>query len=730
MSTKQLAIPQVCGICAESFTDPRTLSCLHSFCRVCLEKELAKGPGSTVTCPTCQRRVPIAERGVAALPKNLHLAFQVEIASYGVAMETASGIKCSSCSVEGNGPSKAFCSTCCEFLCQFCWDYHRASRKLQGHETTPLCAEALEKLPTLMKRSEHCNAHRDETLKFYCPVCEDFVCQECLLMGHMDHNPIDLPSIAGDQREELAATLTSSLRSLGQIREGVVTVEARVKHMEEMRTKVTRAIKGAFEELHRALNERRGQLLERTESLIDSKVASLCSQKEGLQRAELGLAASCEMASQVLQTHTDYELVALKRLLPLEMRSLVDSVSLHDLRLQSDVIFNVDSGSLAECIARFGIVDNCCPAQSSWAQTRTSPPTVHSPYHLVLQSRDSRGEGVTRGGLEVRAELRPTMEDQPCTVGEVEDQGDGTYTITLTPLTTGRHQLCVTIHGHHALNSPCDLIVLNAGREYGKLETAVAVVLVVAPYNVAVDTSGDLYVSGGSNCIRVFDAAGHNTFTVGGGGSGDGHFYNPRGIAIRGDRLYVADDSNNRVQEMTKGGEFVRKFGQMGPGPSCFNGVMDVCVDAAGKMYVADYNNHRIQVFNGDGSSSYSIGGNTSGSGAFSFPWGVALDPHRNIHVVAWGTESVKVFSSGGPAGPGGTFIRMYGSLNHPTGIAIDNAGISFVTDYGTNSLCIFDAQGNTLHMIRRLNRPYGVAVDRNGFVYVANSGTNQVLRY
>ena len=39
------------------------------------------------------------------------------------------------------------------------------------------------------------------------------------------------------------------------------------------------------------------------------------------------------------------------------------------------------------------------------------------------------------------------------TVEMGEDCGDGTYSISFTPLTIGRHQLCIAIHGHHILNN-------------------------------------------------------------------------------------------------------------------------------------------------------------------------------------------------------------------------------------------------------------------------------------
>ena len=49
------------------------------------------------------------------------------------------------------------------------------------------------------------------------------------------------------------------------------------------------------------------------------------------------------------------------------------------------------------------------------------------------------------GDLQVRAELKPKSHDGPVVSGDVEDHGDGTYTITVTPQTTGPHQLHITM---------------------------------------------------------------------------------------------------------------------------------------------------------------------------------------------------------------------------------------------------------------------------------------------
>ena len=55
-----------CGICLESFHDPRGLPCLHAFCCECLKKWVAATPDrSIVICPVCMKKVDIPDGDVA-----------------------------------------------------------------------------------------------------------------------------------------------------------------------------------------------------------------------------------------------------------------------------------------------------------------------------------------------------------------------------------------------------------------------------------------------------------------------------------------------------------------------------------------------------------------------------------------------------------------------------------------------------------------------------------------
>jgi hypothetical protein len=52
----------------------------------------------------------------------------------------------------------------------------------------------------------------------------------------------------------------------------------------------------------------------------------------------------------------------------------------------------------------------------------------------------------------------------------------------------------------------------------------------------------------------------------GSNGSGQGQLKNPRGVAVAGQEVYVADESNHRIQVFSTGGSFLRMWGSNGSG--------------------------------------------------------------------------------------------------------------------------------------------------------------------
>ena len=118
----------------------------------------------------------------------------------------------------------------------------------------------------------------------------------------------------------------------------------------------------------------------------------------------------------------------------------------------------------------------------------------------------------------------------------------------------------------------------------------------------------------------------------GSGGSGNGQFSSPLGVAVdAGGHVYVVDYGNNRIQEFTSSGAYVTQWGSSGSGSGQFSSPQSIAVDGIGNVYVADTNNYRVQEFSSSGAHEGTWGSDGSGDGQFISPCGIAVDGIGNV---------------------------------------------------------------------------------------------------
>jgi len=190
--------------------------------------------------------------------------------------------------------------------------------------------------------------------------------------------------------------------------------------------------------------------------------------------------------------------------------------------------------------------------------------------------------------------------------------------------TTLAFQVCTTL---------CEIgIPVNSSTSNGGLN---------APHAIAVDASGDVYVSEFFGDQRVQRFAPTPTpsvvsFVAGWGapGSAPGQFARPVGLALDSTpNVFVADRDNSRVQKFTTTGGFLAIIGSLGSGAGQLNQVEDVAVDPAGNVFVADGNNRRIEKFTAGGVFLASYGLYQPGAGDF-VPAAIAFSPQGDLYVI------------------------------------------------------------------------------------------------
>ena len=236
---------------------------------------------------------------------------------------------------------------------------------------------------------------------------------------------------------------------------------------------------------------------------------------------------------------------------------------------------------------------------------------------------------------------------------------------------------------------------------------------------MASDTSGNIYVADTVNCtIRKVTSAGVVT-TLAGSGSGyaDGSvggalFYAPIAIAVDGSgNVFVSDAGTIRkitpagVVSTFAGASLKSGSNDNNIGTSArFNNASGLVADSAGYVYVADTANHTIRKITPTGVVTTLAGmagksGSSDGIGAgarFNLPSALTIDSSGNLYVADTGNNTIRRVSPGGVvstlAGLTGTTGSANGTgnatlFNAPYGIAVDSAGNVYVSDTGNNTI-------------------------------------------
>ena len=116
-----------CSVCMCTFTDPKQLPCLHSFCLHCLNGiQRTSGVRGKITCPECRRQFQISGSGnPSELPTNFRINSLLDV----LAIKECStvNVKCRNC--EKRSAKALYCFQCCSFWCEECIVGHNIIRE-------------------------------------------------------------------------------------------------------------------------------------------------------------------------------------------------------------------------------------------------------------------------------------------------------------------------------------------------------------------------------------------------------------------------------------------------------------------------------------------------------------------------------------------------------------------------------------------------------------------------
>jgi tripartite motif-containing protein 71 len=465
-----------------------------------------------------------------------------------------------------------------------------------------------------------------------------------------------------------------------------------------------------------ALEERKRDLLQRVDSIHQTKILSLNQQNEKICDKMNSLDSLIKYGEQLCAHETSAPsslsgsspgeedpryLECYEKLIKLHSESFIPLIPTANdsIRLKS-----IDP-TLLQSLKSLGQVESgLCPKATQLLGTRFKRAITGRPCVINIQMKDVCGDPIGKQSREQGGEFVATLYG-PLSGGnatlqhaDIIDRDNGVCSLMFAPKRVGIYRLNVTYCQVSITGCPTEINVCS-GRDYKDAQTT------------------------------------GQKFSFGKEGSADGEFQRPWGICcdLKG-RILVADRSNHRIQIFDGRGNFLTKFGHRGNRQGELNRPAGICVNPSNDIIIADKDNHRIQIYFDNGGFSHGFGSRGCSPGLFNYPWGVATNNSYEIAVTDTRNHRVQIFTSTGQMLKICTIdSEIKRSPSSPRGICFLPDNELIVSDFNTHRLAVLNAHGEPRFFGLEgtapgfFHRPQGIAVDPDGLVLVCDSRSNRV---
>ena len=709
---KNLKEHVTCSICLDTYTKPKTIACLHTFCCECLERHaLTSQKQGFYRCPECQAQIGVPEgKRFDNLPSSfLHnsLLSLLAVRRSGEGKE----ISCSTC--QKKSAEINYCFDCEKFMCPDCVKAHEVFRDtiFQGHKVTPVRQFQAADYEALLKRQSFCSEkyHEKEVTKFFCVGCQSCVCQVCINTDHKSHDVVPLEKAADDEKANITAR-AELVKEKREVCRDVIREFEKTEH--ELETNIStakRRVSQATEQMMGKLRQLEREAITTLEKSRVSRIAKLHSGKASVVSFEKQLDQAFEFSNNLVERSSSSDIMQNKKNVQERIEDLIKT-TMPALPVSSCVEFvsTCEPESLSLGFTKFSKTD----VQGSTVEGLDQNFQAGVEAELLISPKTSEGE-IRNTQHTDRVEIRIDPADQVRSLVTSEKK-DECFQAKFVLKVPGTYKMEVKVNGQRLVKSPFTIVVKS--REFnivGKLDLHGE--MLQGPVGMAVNSKGVIAVADNEgHCVLVFDETGKFVRKIGGQGYQGGQFESPSDVTfLNDDEILVVDQCNHRIQQLNvRTRNFVKSFGKKGSGDGEFKNPASVCITRDGRfIVVADYNNHRIQVFTKDGKPVFKFG--DSGPERLNHPVSCVCYEEKFI-VTDLNNNCEKVFDAKGQ------FLYKFGEkgngdgqLDFPCGSCVDKYGNLLVCDVGNRRIQQFSLEGTfTGRTSSKVNQisPWGVA--------------------
>ena len=623
-----------CSICLDTYTDPKIISCFHTFCCKCLEEHATKTHRQgKFRCPECQAEINLPEGNrFDRLPTSFHQNSLVGL------LETED-------------------------------------------------REALLRPP-------FCSQHKNERLRYFCSSCEACICPVCFAEDHRGHEFEVIEKAVQKDRKYIMSNVDTIKEKANLFREEIGKLEKTSEDVEMIIAIAKQDVSEAAQQVITNTRQQEKQLLESLEMTRRKRIEQINSAKQELESLVKQIHQEAEFAENLVQRSPVWDILKTRTTLKQKFQEL-RGVEISRHHTTTFVKFTVASQQDLK-LGFIQLTEKPAKAATSTVEGlhQTFQAGVEADFTLCLKTAE--GEICNQADLKEQVELliKPTKD---VTNESVEEKGDGNLKLKFTPVVPGPYSVEVKINGEKLSTSPFTLAVKQRQLVVvGELDLKFNKGQVFkGPTGIAVNRQGDIaVVDNRGHCVFVFNKDGNCLKQIGKEGADPGQFKYPAGVLfLNNNEILIADKSNNRIQHINiQTGTVLKTFGKKGEGKGHFNTPLSICLDDTERIVVSEFSNNRVQVMSKEGEALFTIG--DSGPENLSTP--SSCIPYKNIFLVTERDNHViKAFDSSNTfLYKFGEKGNQDGQFNTPCGMCLDGSNNLLVCDYFNDRVQQFSLDG------------------------------------
>ena len=682
-----------CSVCSDIFTDPKHLSCLHSFCSKCLQQWYETcGGGEAIKCPKCQTfsRVP-ASGDLKDLPTSFYLNGLIDVLAIKECKTTQ--VKCANCDKKRSEVS--YCFQCCIFYCDQCVAAHNILRRNREHRVLAIKDFQDKDYEDVLKRPVFCSRqdHQEEELKYYCKECETTLCQTCFALDHGGHALKLIKEEAETQKLEIKSVIEMYRKKLEAKMKEVTQLDEDYAKMIQQNEIVKRDAQRFAVNLINSIQAKLQNIITSVENQTKKSLESLTAKRSEIQQHISVLESSLNEADKLLKRSTTAEIVQLKKSLPTIFQggnqtkpTVYDSSSQEALmfvenRKMHDIVNMEEIGSVLKKANRTKPIESLVEGEG----LKEGTVARKAQFNLITRNAERNQAYDERHLLTI--EIKDEQGQECVKEVRIDDNKNGFYNISYYPRVQGTFRLLVRVNGEHIGGSPFTVIV--------------------KPFQVK------------------------PVLSFGKGGLGNGMFQYPLGVAVNDrDEIVVADQCNHRVQVFDSEGTFLRSFDHQGKNAGELSHPFGIAIDKDRNIFISEWGNHRVQILSWEGRHLGSFGDQGSLDSQLSDPWGLSLDSNGHVIVADTGNKLIKIFT------PDGRFVMKIGgqgSLSCPVH-CVQCGEYFIVSDSNEHCIKVFNSEGHFQYKFGKqgkgdgeFNGPHFLSVTQSKHLLVCDRNNHRI---